>query len=155
MTNIVALINAAGLAPIFECAGPFTGLFPTNEALEAVDPALLEDLLLPENLPELQDLILYHILPGATLSDDFEAGPYETLLEGETVDVSVNPLMFNDANVLEADIEACNGYIDKLDKVLLPFPQRKIANEMPVFCPFLNLPPNMSFAILLQLIHQP
>jgi uncharacterized surface protein with fasciclin (FAS1) repeats len=120
LSDIVALIDAAGLSPIFDCAGPFTALLPTNDAISEIDRDVLEALLLPENQDELQSLLLYHILPGATLSDDFAAGPQDTLLEGEDVIVGLDPFTFNDATVISPDIVACNGYINKLDGVLLP-----------------------------------
>ena len=37
------------------------------------------------------------------------------------MDVSVNPLQFDNSNVLTPDILACNGYIDIIDGVLNPF----------------------------------
>lgn len=122
LTVVVGLIKDAGLENIFDCPGPFTALLPTNAAFEALDPAYLAFLLDPNNLNELQDLLLYHILPGATQSNDFEAGAFETLLLGETVDVGVSPLTFDEANVITPDIIADNGLIDKIDTVLTPFP---------------------------------
>lgn len=122
LSVVVGLIRAAGLQNVFDCPGPFTALLPTNAAFEALDPAFLAFLQDPNNLDELQDLLLYHILPGATQSSDFEAGTVETLLLGETVDVGVSPLTFDEANVITPDIFADNGLIDKIDTVLTPFP---------------------------------
>jgi len=68
----------------------------------------------------LKNVLLYHILPGLSLSDDFEAGPFETLL-GEDVDVALDPLAFNQAEALdETDILACNGAIIPIDDLLIP-----------------------------------
>lgn len=122
LSTVVSLIKAADLDEVFFCPGPFTGLLPNNAAFEALDPAYLEFLLDPANLDDLQDLLLYHILPGATTSTEFTAGLTETLLLGETVDVGVSPLTFDEANVITADIPACNAFIDVLDTVLTPFP---------------------------------
>lgn len=124
LSTVISLIDAAGddLIHIFDCAGPFTANLPVNEAFDALDPAYLEFLLNPANVDVLQDLLLYHILPGATLSTEITAGPTNTLLPGRTVDVGVSPLTFDDANVETPDIPACNGLINKIDKVLTPFP---------------------------------
>jgi transforming growth factor-beta-induced protein len=122
LTTVVALIEAADLADVFSCPGPFTALLPNNAAFDALDPDLVMFLLDPANQSELQDFLLYHILPGATLTDEFSDGPIETLLSGSTVDVTTSPLMFNDAGVVTPDVEACNGYIDVIDTVLNPFP---------------------------------
>jgi uncharacterized surface protein with fasciclin (FAS1) repeats len=120
LTITATLLEAAGLDAILNCPGPFTGLFPTDAAWALVDEAILEELLLPGNEQQLQDLLLYHILPGATMADDFEAGPEESLLIGSNVIVSLNPLMFNNAGVVTADIEACNGIIHTINMVLFP-----------------------------------
>jgi uncharacterized surface protein with fasciclin (FAS1) repeats len=122
LTTVVALLEAADLADIFSCPGPFTALLPNNAAFDALDPALVEFLLDPANQSELQDLLLYHILPDETLTSDFVDGPVETLLADNTVDVTTSPIMFNDAGVVDSDIDACNGLINVIDTVLNPFP---------------------------------
>lgn len=119
----VTLIERAGLDEIFKCAGPFTGLFPTNEAWDDVDPAYLELILRPENADQLEELLLYHVLPGSYPSASLEPGPIETL-SGEIVDVSLNPIMFNNAEVSESDILACNGLLYALRSILLSLDTR-------------------------------
>jgi uncharacterized surface protein with fasciclin (FAS1) repeats len=115
------LIDLAGLAPIFSCAGPFTALIPTNEAFNSLDPAVIKLLTNPANIKELQNFILYSILPGATLSMKFTAGPTATLFAGNQVNISLNPLQFNGVGPSRTNIMACNGYIDILSGVLNPF----------------------------------
>ena len=122
LTTVVALLEAADLADIFSCPGPFTALLPNNAAFDALDPDLVEFLLDPANQSELQDLLLYHILPEATPTTEFSDGPVETLLAGYTVDVTTSPIMFNNASVVDNDIEACNGLINVIDTVLDPYP---------------------------------
>ena len=101
--------------------GPFTALLPTNDAFNDLDPAFLDDLLLPENMEELRNFLLHHILPGATLTTEFTAGQTDTLFTGGQIDVGVDPIRFDQAMVLTPDIQACNGYIDVIDTVLNPF----------------------------------
>ena len=86
-----------------------------------MDPKLLEDLLLPENILLLQNLLLYHIFPGATPTSDLSAGPKDTLFVGYQVDVALDPIRFDNANVLTPDVLACNGYINVIDGVLNPY----------------------------------
>lgn len=103
------------------CSGPFTLLAPTNEAFEALDAATLDELLLPSNQDKLIDLLLYHIVPGLVLSDDFEDGTIDTLLDDQSISVSVDPILLNGrAEVVQADIIACNGVIHAIDDVLVP-----------------------------------
>jgi uncharacterized surface protein with fasciclin (FAS1) repeats len=121
LSTFVELLEVAGLTEYFMCSGPFTLLAPTNEAFEALDSATLDELLLPSNVEKLRDLLLYHIVPGLVLSDDFEDGSIDTLLGGQTIAVAVDPIVFNGrAEVVEADILACNGVIHAIDDVLVP-----------------------------------
>jgi hypothetical protein len=103
-------------------SGAFTALLPTNEAFDALDPALIEELSNPDNIEALRNLLLYHILPGATLTTELTEGQTNTLFTGNQVDVGLNPTRFDNANVVAPDIVACNGYIDVIDEVLNPFP---------------------------------
>lgn len=105
--------------------GPFTALLPTDAAFADLDQGFLDELMLPENIETLQNLLLYHILPGATLTAEFTAGPTDTLFAGNQVEVSLNPLLFDSSSVVTPDIVACNGFIDVIDKVLDPFAGRK------------------------------
>ena len=105
--------------------GPFTALLPTDAAFADLDQGLLDELMLPENIETLRNLLLYHILPGATRTTEFTAGPTDTLFTGNQVEVSLNPLLFDSADVVTPDIVACNGYIDVIDTVLDPFAGRK------------------------------
>lgn len=128
LSTFVQLLEIAGLTDIFVCPGPFTLMCPFNAAFDALDPALMQELLQPENLEKLQDLLLYHMLPGLWLSEDLEDGPLDTLLEGQTVDVTTVPLMFNRARVIDADFLACNGALQIIDDVLVPGKYRSIVS---------------------------
>jgi len=92
---------------------------PYNDAFLAIDPAILADLLLRENREHLQELLLYHILPGVILEDDFEAGVVETL-NGEVVVVTENPLRINEASIVDPDVLGCNGALQIVDEILVP-----------------------------------
>jgi hypothetical protein len=72
--------------------------------------------------PELlADILNYHVLPTAVASADFVAGPVETVnTYPVTISVTDGAVMVNDANVVQADIEAGNGVIHVIDKVLVP-----------------------------------
>jgi len=104
-------VHAAKLDPIFLCAGPFTVVPPSNAAF-ADNPGLTTYLTDPANLDELREVLLYHILPGLYLSDDFEEGPIET--------IGLSPLTLNGVQVVETDVMACNGVLHIIDHVLVP-----------------------------------
>jgi len=124
----VILFERAELTDIFSCPGAFTLLIPTNSAVENVDAGLIEFLLQPENVSELQNLMLYHVLPGSYPSSTLTNGPIETLFTNRDVEVTVtaDTIMFNDATVATPDITACNGVIHTLSEVLTFLPPRKL-----------------------------
>lgn len=66
-------------------------------------------------------MLLFHILPGETFTNEFTAGPNDTLLPNFPVEVSVDPLMFDDADVVDPDTPASNGVLNIINTVLDPF----------------------------------
>jgi uncharacterized surface protein with fasciclin (FAS1) repeats len=121
-STFLQLLETAGLSEIFVCAGPFTVLAPTNDAIAALDGSVFNDLLKFENRQQLRDLLLYHILPGRYLSDEFEIGSYETLLPDASVFVTgIDPVVFNNRmQIVDADKKACNGVVQIIDDILIP-----------------------------------
>ena len=85
-----------------------------------MDPERLAYLTRPENIGELRQLLLYHILPGVTRTEDFTAGPLDTLLANFPVNISVDPLMLDDSSILDPDNPASNGLFNVIDAVLDP-----------------------------------
>ncbi|MEL6585441.1 MAG: fasciclin domain-containing protein [Pseudomonadota bacterium] len=120
--TLLAAAEAAGLVETLTGDGPFTVFAPTDEAFAALPEGTVENLLKPENQQQLANILLYHVVPGKVMStdlqDDMEA---PTALEGQTVTVDLDSgVMIEDATVTAADIEASNGVIHVIDKVILP-----------------------------------
>merc|ERR1712195_112687 len=57
----------SGLDGILDGDGPLTVFAPTNEAFQKLPKVLLDHLLEPENIIELQSLLSYHVVSGAEL----------------------------------------------------------------------------------------
>merc|ERR1712151_138475 len=66
LSTLAVAIEAAGLEEtLSDCdAGPFTVFAPQNSAFANFDQDVLADLLKPENQEALQNVILYHAVPG-------------------------------------------------------------------------------------------
>jgi uncharacterized surface protein with fasciclin (FAS1) repeats len=128
LSTMVSLLELAGFDDVLQCAGPFTGFFPTNDAFEALDPEILVFLQNPDNIDALQGLLLYHFLGGVSTVAELEREPGEidTLLTGEPILISLSAtdgsILVNDASVIIPDVTACNGIIQVIDAVLLPLP---------------------------------
>ncbi|MGM0845601.1 MAG: fasciclin domain-containing protein [Bacillota bacterium] len=119
-TTLAAALKKAGLVETLKGEGPFTVFAPTDAAFEKLLKKLgitADELLAREDL---KDILLYHVLPGKVLSTDLEEGMKAETLSKKTVNVSLDPVRVNDANVVKADIEGSNGVIHVIDEVLIP-----------------------------------
>lgn len=114
----------AGLVDALKAPGPYTVFAPTDEAFAA---ALTELGITAEQLlnsgPILQAILKYHVLSGAVPSSAITGPLGPTTLEGRQMlivpkdgKVTINYR----ATVVAADVQATNGVIHVIDKVLIP-----------------------------------
>ncbi|MEY2779891.1 MAG: hypothetical protein RL623_1071 [Actinomycetota bacterium] len=119
-STLVAAVTAAGLVETLQGEGPFTVFAPTDDAFAALPAGLLDKLLLPENIAVLTSILTYHVVSGKVMSTDVMAGDVPTV-EGSTITLgTTDGVQVNDATVLIADVEASNGVIHAIDKVIVP-----------------------------------
>ena len=121
-STLVAAVQAAGLVDTLKGDGPFTVFAPTDDAFAALPEGTVESLLLPENRDKLTAILTYHVVPAKVMSGDI-AGKRANVLtvQGDRLDVNARRgVRVNNAKVVSADIEASNGVIHVIDKVLLP-----------------------------------
>ncbi len=74
------------------------------------------------DIPALQSVLLYHVVPGNVMAADVvNLSSADTAL-GKPVSVKVEDgnVFINDAQVIITDIEASNGVIHVIDAVLIP-----------------------------------
>ena len=119
-STLVSAVVAAGLAETLSGEGPFTVFAPTNEAFAALPAGLLDKLLLPENKETLVKILTYHVVAGKVMAADVTAGDVTTV-EGSTFAVTTDGgVKVGDATVTATDVEASNGVIHVIDKVIVP-----------------------------------
>ena len=117
--TLVAAVEAAGLVETLKGDGPFTVFAPTDDAFAALPEGTVERLL--ADIPALTKVLTYHVVAGKVMSGDLSDGMMAPTVEGSEVKIgTMGGVMVNDANVTAADIEASNGVIHVIDKVLLP-----------------------------------
>ena len=91
---------------------------PTNEALDLLSDGLIENLLLPENVDQLTDILTYHVIAGEALPSSSLSNGAVEMLNGDTATIDLsNGAMINDANIIFPDILASNGIVHVIDKV--------------------------------------
>jgi uncharacterized surface protein with fasciclin (FAS1) repeats len=120
-STLVTAVKAAGLAETLSSKGPFTVFAPTNEAFAALPKGTLEALLKPENRDLLRKVLTYHVVSGDLMAKDLRSGHVKTVA-GSAVAVKVRQqgIRVNNSNVIKADVDAKNGVIHVIDRVLLP-----------------------------------
>ncbi|PVA11752.1 Nex18 symbiotically induced protein [Pelagivirga sediminicola] len=120
-STLVAAVEAAGLVETLKGEGPFTVFAPTDDAFAALPEGTVDDLLKPENNDKLTAILTYHVVAGKVMSGDLSDGMTAATVQGDDVTIKTEGgVMVNDANVTSADIEASNGVIHVIDKVLMP-----------------------------------
>lgn len=122
-TTLLSALDAAGLTAVLE-AQPAVSIFaPTDEAFAAVPEAERTRLMDPANREELRSLLLYHVIAADVQSSQIEgarggvptAGGAQVQLDG-----TGDAIKIDDATVVTADIDASNGAVFAIDKVLMP-----------------------------------
>lgn len=124
----------AGLVEVLSGDGPFTVFAPTNAAFVALLNALGDDYnsLADFDTQAEKDLLVkvltYHVIAGtAAFSTDLSDGQQIETFQGENVGISikngtvhVTDATEDNAAVVTADVEASNGVVHIINKVLLP-----------------------------------
>jgi uncharacterized surface protein with fasciclin (FAS1) repeats len=119
-STLVAAVKAAELVDTLNGAGPFTVFAPTNEAFAALPAGLVDKLLLPANKATLTKILTYHVLPAEVMAADVKAGKAATVEGSEITITTDGGVKVNEATVTATDVDASNGVIHVIDKVLVP-----------------------------------
>lgn len=121
LTTLVAALDKAGLVPTFadDAEGPFTVFAPTDAAFAQLlaDLGLTADELLA--LPNLGDILAYHVTPGNVSLRDAAALEVIPTLFGMPI-AQAGGVLDGNATVRISDLAASNGTIHVIDRVLLP-----------------------------------
>jgi len=132
---LVELVVAADLVDTLTNDGPFTVFAPRNSAFEKLfaELGITKDDVLA--LPNLADILKYHLISGYRLASELSSGT-TTMLNGQTTDIdtahfnggdgfSVDGITLRDAqervaSILFGNVEAKNGVVHVIDRVMLP-----------------------------------
>jgi uncharacterized surface protein with fasciclin (FAS1) repeats len=119
-STLASAVIAAELVPaLSEPFNEYTVFAPTNQAFSNLATSLNTDINGLLALPNLDDILLYHVLDGIVLSNGLTNGPVETLSGSDVIVSLTSGVKINDANVVLADVEADNSVAHAIDKVLL------------------------------------
>ena len=116
---MVAAVKAANLVETLKTAGPFTVFAPNDAAFAKLPPGTVETLV--QNPPQLARVLTYHVVSGKLTKADLSQVDAVESVEGSTIAINCNDETFEvkNATAIAADIDADNGIIHVIDKVIL------------------------------------
>ncbi|MEO6597108.1 MAG: fasciclin domain-containing protein [Planctomycetota bacterium] len=119
LSTLNRLIAQAGLTDTLKGVGPFTVFAPTDEAFKAVPAKTMAELGADKQL--LMSVLTYHVLPGKVPAADVKNGNAKTV-NGANLAVAKagTTVTVEDAVVVQADVNATNGVVHVIDRVLIP-----------------------------------
>lgn len=126
--TLIAAAQAVGLDGALANGENLTVFAPTDDAFAALPDGTVENLLKPENKDQLAAILSYHVLPRELASNQL---PGRTIhirtikssgdrLLAISKDGHTGAVEVDGANVVTADVQASNGIIHIIDKVMLP-----------------------------------
>jgi len=124
LSTLVTLLKSAGLVKTLSGKGPFTVFAPGNAAFKALPASLVQYLL--HDKDSLTKVLEYHVAAGNVRSTALKNGQKIKTLEGADVNVTitkkgnVTTVMIDKATVTTANVNATNGVVHIINKVLIP-----------------------------------
>ena len=118
--TLVAALDAADLVETLSGDGTFTVFAPTDEAFAALPEGVLDGLL--ADTEALTQVLLYHVVGDVVKAETVVTLDAADTLQGSAVSIEVvdGNVFVNESQVTSTDIEASNGVIHVIDKVLVP-----------------------------------
>jgi uncharacterized surface protein with fasciclin (FAS1) repeats len=127
-SSLVATLTSPGqpdFVSVLSGAGPFTVFAPTNAAFTALGTELAAIPLVPSEA-QITEVLEYHVVSGNVLSSSLTNNQVVTTIQGGTFTIGLTGgAKITDANarvsnIIAVDVQAANGVIHVVDKVLLP-----------------------------------
>jgi uncharacterized surface protein with fasciclin (FAS1) repeats len=122
-STLVKALDAVNLSQILAATPQLTLFAPTDEAFAALPPGAADALMKPANLPTLQKILTYSLVHLDLDASKVKGakGPV-TSVEGQPLQVDGfgSAPMVDSAHILQDGVQASNGWIYPVDKVMIP-----------------------------------
>ena len=133
-STLVTALKAADLVGALSGEGPFTVFAPNNDAFSKIDAGTLGDLLKPENVKALSNILTYHVVSGKLMASDvvnaLKSGNGKvdlTALNGQTITaiskggkIYLEDSQGNMSEIIATDVAGSNGVIHVISSVVMP-----------------------------------
>ncbi len=117
--------KAAGLVETLKDKGPLTIFAPDDRAFSLLPAGSVDELL--KNVPKLKAILMYHVVQGKFTVDEIGQMKTAKTIQGQEIQIDgskwhlhMNPVINNDAHIVNTDIVTDNGIVHVVDRVLMP-----------------------------------
>lgn len=121
-TTLVDALKQADLVETLKGRGPFTVFAPSDKAFEGLSRETWGTLMKPSNKSKLQNILKHHVVKGRKSAEDVLGASSMKMLDGSTltIDKKDGAPRIGGAMIQQTDLEAENGVIHVIDRVLTP-----------------------------------
>jgi len=117
-STLVTAVQTANLVDALKSPGPFTVFAPNDDAFAKLPPGTIQTLV--QNVPQLARILKFHVVAGKYTQADLARLGIVPSLEGSPIPIDCSEgFEVKNATVLAPDIEADNGIIHVIDRVIL------------------------------------
>mgnify|MGYP006290338619 CR=1 FL=1 len=122
LSMLVKAVKAADLVDTLKGTGPFTVFAPTDGAFNRLPKSQREDLFKSEHKNRLQNILQHHVVKGKRMAKDVQGQSSLSPMAGGSLRVQKKgkDVKIGEATIRQADVEAKNGVIHVIDRVLMP-----------------------------------
>jgi uncharacterized surface protein with fasciclin (FAS1) repeats len=133
-STLVTALKAADLVGALSGEGPFTVFAPNNDAFAKIDAETLGNLLKPENVKALTNILTYHVVSGKLMASDVASALKSgygkaklTALNGQSLTarskdgkIFLEDSQGNMSQIIATDVAGLNGVIHVISSVVMP-----------------------------------
>jgi len=121
-TTLLKAAEAADLVSTLSGEGPFTIFAPSDDAFEQLPKGTVRSLLKAKNQSKLQSILKNHVAEGRMMAADVAGRSSIDMLGGRSLPIQKdgNVVQIGDASIRQTNLEAQNGVVHVIDRVLVP-----------------------------------
>ncbi len=119
-SKLVEAVKQADLVDTLKGKGPFTVFAPDDNAFKKLPRETWGTLMKPANRSKLQNILKHHVVSGRKSAEDVLATSSMKMLDGNSLPIKNEggQARIGEARIQQTDLEAENGVIHVIDRVL-------------------------------------
>lgn len=132
LSTFVTALRTAELDDDLNSTTRITVFAPSDSAFASLPDGKFAELMEEGNKEELKRILSYHVVAGNVTTSDLKNGQVLQTIDGEMIQVSLadEGAKVNGTELVKTNIEASNGIIHVIDKVMIPSSQPNKAQAL-------------------------